>query len=203
MKTIIVSIIFMTFLVSCNKNPETKAKSCCSIEKPAGEEKELSGESIYNLTSLWTTQNNENLKLTHFRNKIIVAAMVFTHCESACPRIVADMQRIESSLSVKELQQVIFLLISMDPERDTPTRLSEFAEEHKLNSDWTLICSNEDATMEIANVLGVKVKKLETSGFDHSNIIHVLDREGVIVYQLNGFAVEQEGTLKAIRSSIH
>ena len=125
--------------------------------------------------------------------------MVFTHCESACPRIVADMQRIESSLSETELQKVTFLLVSMDPERDTPARLTEFAAEHKLNSNWTLVCSSLDATMEIANVLGVKVKKLEGGGFDHSNIIHVFDQEGVIVNQQNGFAVDQDETLKAIR----
>ena len=195
-------IILSACLISCNKNQEIKTKSCCSKEKPAGTLNELSGESIYNLTSLWTTQTKESFQLNHFKNKIVIAAMVFTHCESACPRIVSDMQRIESSLSEKELQQVTFLLISMDPERDTPARLTEFAGVHKLNSNWTLICSNLDATMEIANVLGVKVKKLETGGFDHSNIIHVLDQQGVIVHQQNGFAVEQDETLKAIRNLI-
>jgi protein SCO1 len=193
-------ILLSTILLSCNKKAVTKTRSCCSKEKSADALKEISGESVYNLTSTWTTQKNENLKLTHFKNKIVIAAMVFTHCESACPRIVADMQRIESSLSEKELRQVTFLLISMDPERDTPARLTEFAGEHKLNANWTLICSNLDATMEIANVLGVKVKKLEGGGFDHSNIIHVLDQQGVIVHQQNGFAVEQDETLKAIRN---
>ena len=203
MKTSLALIIILsTVLNACNKNAETKTKSCCSNEKSAIEPKEFSGESVYNLTSSWTTQKKENIKLDHFRNKITVAAMVFTHCESACPRIVADMQRIESSLSKTELQQVTFLLISMDPERDTPARLTEFSTDHKLNANWTLICSSLDATMEIANVLGVKVKKLEGGGFDHSNIIHVFDQEGVIVNQQNGFAVEQDETLKAIRSLI-
>ena len=201
-KSILSIILIATLLVSCNKNPETKAKSCCSTEKPAGALKEISGESVYNLTSAWTSQKNEQLELSHFRDKIVIAAMVFTHCESACPRIVADMQRIESSFSEKELNQISFLLISMDPERDTPNRLTEFAAIHKLNSRWTLVCSSPDATMEIANVLGVKVKKLENGGFDHSNIIHVFDREGVVVNQQNGFAVEQGETLMAIRNLI-
>ncbi len=195
-------IILSSVLTACDKKPETKIRSCCSKEKSADIPKELSGESVYNLTSSWTTQKKENLKLDHFRDKITVAAMVFTHCESACPRIVADMQRIESSLSEKDLQQVTFLLISMDPERDTSARLTEFSAEHKLNANWTLICSSLDATMEIANVLGVKVKKLEGGGFDHSNIIHIFDQEGVIVNQQNGFAVEQDETLKAIRNLI-
>lgn len=200
MKILLVFILIASFtLSSCNKNSAPKIRSCCSKEKSAGAVKALSGESVYNLTALWTSQNNQTYHLDHFRNKITIAAMIFTHCESACPRIVADMQRIESAYSPKELQQITFLLISMDPERDTPARLSEFAAEHKLNSNWTLLCSTQDATMEIANVLGVKVKKLEGGGFDHSTIIHVFDQEGVIVHQQTGFAVEQDETLGAIR----
>lgn len=200
--SVVLIILVSSILLSCNKKSEPKTRSCCSKEKSAEALKEVSGESVYNLNSTWTTQKKENLKLDHFKDKIVIAAMVFTHCESACPRIVADMQRIESSLSEKELEQITFLLISMDPERDTPARLTEFAAEHKLNANWTLICSSLDATMEIANVLGVKVKKLESGGFDHSNIIHVLDQQGVIVHQQNGFAVEQGETLKAIRDLI-
>jgi protein SCO1 len=196
-------LVLPAFLVSCNKQPGIKTRSCCSKEKSADAVKELSGESVYNLSSTWTNQKKENFKLDHFRNKIIVAAMIFTHCESACPRIVADMQRIESSLSRKELHQVTFLLISMDPERDTPARLSEFAAEHKLNANWTLICSTPDATMEIANVLGVRVKKLEGGGFDHSNIIHILDQDGVIIHQQNGFEMEQDKIIRSVRNSMY
>jgi len=203
MKISIVLIISCAAIVmSCTKNAETKVKSCCSKEKHTEALKELSGESVYNLSSTWTTQKAENLKLNHFRDKIMITAMIFTHCESACPRIVADMQHIESALTENERQQVSFLLISMDPQRDSPSRLTEFAEDHKLNANWTLICSTQDATMEIANVLGVKVKKLENGGFDHSNIIHVFDQQGVIVNQQIGFAVEQEETLTAIRKLI-
>ncbi len=201
MKGSIVIIVFCAAIVmSCNKNAETRVKSCCSKEKSPEPLKKLSGESVYNLSSTWTTQKEENLKLDHFREKIMITAMIFTHCESACPRIVADMQHLESALTEKERKQISFLLISMDPQRDTPSRLTEFVQDHKLNANWTLICSTPDATMEIANVLGIKVKKLDSGGFDHSNIIHVLDREGVVVNQQIGFAVQQDETLKAIRN---
>ena len=201
MKAIIILSVFTTIVfISCNSKKDTGVKSCCSKEKPAAKLKALSGESVYNLTSPGVTQKNQNIQLTQFEGKIVIAAMIFTHCESACPRIVADMQRIESALSAKELQQIDFLLISMDPDRDTPARLTEFSREHNLKPNWTLICSNKDATMEIANVLGVRVKKLDSGGFDHSNIIHVFSQEGVIIHQQNGFAVEQDETLKAIRN---
>jgi len=199
-KIILVTVLFASVLFSCNK-AEIK-KSCCSNTTHPTVVESISGESVYNLTAVWTSQKEEKFQLTHFRNKTVIAAMVFTHCESACPRLVADMQRLESSLSEAELRKISFLLISMDPERDTPTRLREFASDHKLNENWTLISSGQDATTEIANVLGVKVKKLEGGGFDHSNIIFVLDKQGVIVAQQDGFAVELGEILKSIKLTI-
>ena len=194
-----ISIIFSFLLISCGQHPDPKTKNCCKPVKTTDAKQSISEESIYNLRSTWTTQLNESIQLQHFSGKIVVAAMVFTHCESACPRIVADMQRLESEFTEKELNQLQFLLISMDPERDSPERMTEFALDHKLNSRWTLISSKPDATMEIVNVLGVKVKKLDNGGFDHSNIIHVLDQNGIIVFQKNGFVIEQDDLLLAIR----
>ncbi len=201
MKTTIALFLFVLML-SCENNQKFTEKSCCSGKIKEVSHNDIPGESIYNLNSTWTTQKNESLQLKQFSGDIIICAMVFTHCESACPRIVADMQRIESKLKEKEIEQVKFLLVSMDPERDTPTRLKEFAEEHKLNEHWTLICASQDATIEIANVLGVRVKKLENGGFDHSNIIHVFNQEGLIIQQQNGFDTDLDDTIEAIRSLV-
>lgn len=197
-KIIFLSVLLTSVLISCNKAPELK-KSCCSTKNQSVAAKSISGESVYNLTSTWTSQKEETFQLRHFRNKTVIAAMIFTHCESACPRLVADMKRLESSLTETELHEISFLLISMDPERDTPSRFREFAADHKLNDNWTLVSSSPDATTEIANVLGVRVKKLEDGGFDHSNVIFVLDKEGVIVDQQDGFAVEQQEIVKSIK----
>jgi len=193
-------------LVSCNhKNNvvvEAKEKECCKKDAKANTEvsKEIPEESVFNITTDWKNQNDNLIKFNSFAGKITIAAMVFTHCESACPRIVADIQRIEKSFTSNELKQINFVLISMDPERDTPERFREFSKEHQLNSNWTLISSSEDATMEMANVLNVRVKKLSGGGFDHSNTIHVLNQQGLIVYQQNGLEQEPEGAIKNIKT---
>lgn len=200
MKTyIFIPLFLLTIFISCD-NSEKKA--CCKIKEKAqsSENTSLPDESIFNLSSTWQTQQKENIQLVHFKGKITVAAMVFTHCESACPRIVADVQRIEKAFLPEELKQIHFLLISMDPERDTPERFNTFAKEHELNNNWTLVSASKDATMEIANVLNVRIKKLENGGFDHSNIIHIIDPNGLIVYQQNGLAQEPDEAVKKIKS---
>lgn len=200
--SLFVLVLSITFFSSCEK------KDCC--KKDANEKAKtdnsnfvptyISEESIFNLESRWITQKKDSISLKDLSNKITVAAMVFTHCESACPRIVADMQRIEKAFTPDELKQIQFVLISMDPERDTPERFTEFSQEHKLN-DWICISASEDATMEIANVLNVRVKKLSDGGFDHSNTIHLIDRNGNIVFQQNGLSQEPKEIIEKIKST--
>ena len=202
MKLKIIAICFATFfIISCHEKEE---KECCKKDKNNTEElvknEITSSESIFNLESRWVKQNNDSISLKDLSNKITVAAMVFTHCESACPRIVADIQRIEKAFSKEESQQIQFLLISMDPLRDTPERFIEFSKEHQLNDNWICISSNNDATMEIANVLNVRIKSLAGGGFDHSNTIHLIDKNGNIVFQQNGLAQEPTEIIEHIKT---
>jgi len=182
------------------KSATDQKKECCRKETNAGASTAISDESIFNISSQWRTQKREAFKFSMLKSKVTVAAMIFTSCQSACPRIIADIKKIESDLSVEERKKVQFLLITMDPVRDTPGRLNAFKNEHQLNDSWTLICSDEDATTEIANVLGVRIKKLSGGGFDHSNIIFVIGTNGVIAHKQEGLGGEPIETIAAIKS---
>lgn len=194
-------ILLATITFSCKQKTEEKGE-CCKKETSAAKEEEAinsSDESIYNVDSDWKTQNDVTVKLESFKGKITVLAMIFTHCESACPRIVADLQRIESEIPKEQLKDVQFILVTMDPIRDTPKRLKEFAAEHKIEeSRWTLLTSNEDDALVFANVIGMKYKKTEDGGFDHSNIINILDKNGVIKHQQVGLDQEPKESIEEI-----
>ena len=203
------SIFFLSVVMTiaaCNSQECSKdSKSCCSKDAATTDittTTPTTTESVFDITNIWKTQNETALQLSQLAGKITVAAMVFTHCEAACPRIVADIQRIESALSAEELKQVSFVLITMDPLRDTPARLKEFAAEHQLGSNWTLLTANEDETMVLANVLNVRMKKLSSGGFDHSNTIFVWSQTGAIAHHQDGLAVEPTETLASIRNLI-
>lgn len=176
-------------------------KECCKedTEKTIHSESGTS-ESVYLLDSDWLTQDGKDIKLASLQGKVVVAAMVFTHCESACPRIVADMQHIEKA--VGNSPDVVYLLISMDPERDTPKRFMEFGKERQLGEHWTMISSNQDNTDEIANVLGMKIKKLSDGGFDHSNAIYLLDKKGNIAFVQEGLNQNADQIIEKIKSKL-
>ncbi|MDZ7716822.1 MAG: SCO family protein [Balneolaceae bacterium] len=145
---------------------------------------EPSDESIYNVSSSWKNRYANRIQLDSLRGKIQVVAMVYTHCEYACPRILADMKRIRDALSEEALKSVNFVIVSIDPKRDTPERLLKFAEENELNDEqWTLLNGETGDILELSALLGVKYKKISETDFTHSNMITVLNREGEIVHQ--------------------
>lgn len=156
--------------------------------------------SVFNVSGQWKTENETSFQFSQLSGMVTVTAMIFTSCQSACPRIMVDLKKIESALTADELKHVKFVLISMDPENDTPERLKAFSTEYQLKDNWTLVCSDEDATMEMANVLGVRIKKLSGGGFDHSNSIYVLSPDGLISHQQDGLGMDPAETIKTIRS---
>ena len=197
-------IVFMisaviVLLSSCKQKTEEKGE-CCKKPKTEDSIKAFNSDiTLHDLTSEWTTQDNRKVKLADFKNKAIVAAMIFTNCQSACPRITADLQRIEAEIPEDNLKDVTFLLITMDPARDTPEQLTKFAAEHQLDAKrWTLLTGSKSDVLEIANVLNVRISETKDGNFDHSNIIHIINSEGNIVYQQIGLAQEPTESIEKI-----
>ena len=181
-------ILFLFFaLQSCNK------KEVVNKDKP------ISDLSIYNLPSKWTNQNGKDIDMVDLRGKVLVMVMIYTSCKAACPRLVADMRNIESRLSEDIKENVKLVLVSIDPEVDTPKRLKAFSIENKMEGDqWEFLRSTEENTREFAAVLAVNYKKISPMDFSHSNIISVFNAEGELAYQQEGLGVNSDATIKKI-----
>ncbi|TPE43372.1 SCO family protein [Pontibacter mangrovi] len=161
----------------------------------------LSDMSLYNLSSEWQNQNGEPLTLPQLQGKVQLMAMIYTSCTYACPRIVADLRRIEESLDKYETGDVGIVLVTMDPENDTPEKLKAFAQENKLNPDrWTLLTSSEANIQELAVLLNMKYKNSGNGQIAHSNIISVLNAQGEIMHQQQGLGTDPDETVKSIEA---
>jgi len=174
---------------------------CCAAVPQAAEISRLPDTSIYLLDTEWQDQTGANRSLNDFSDEVVVAAMIFTHCEYACPRIVIDLQEIEKQIPVEQLDKVRWLLISMDSARDTPEVLHDYAESNNLDtSRWTLLHGDDFAVRGIAAALGVRYQKDSNGNFAHSNIITTLDTEGRIAHQLLGLGAESSPSVAAIKA---
>ncbi len=174
-------------------------QSCIDKSKAETKDKPISELSIYNLPSKWTSQNGENLEMKDLKGKVLVMVMIYTSCKAACPRLVADMRNIEQRLPENIKDDVTLVLVSIDPEVDTPKRLKAFAIENKMDSNqWLFLRSTEANTREFAAVLAVNYKKIAPLDFSHSNIISVFNADGELSYQQEGLGVNSDQTIEKI-----
>ena len=186
MKKILI-IVLCFFTIACQKTEETQ-------------EEELDEMSVFQLPAQWENQDGKNITLADFKGNVLVSVMIYTSCKMACPRLVSDMKNIEKEIGKKTKIPVKYLIVSIDPETDTPERLTSFAKENNMTGDqWVFVRGSEENTREFANVLAVKYASISPVDFSHSNIISVFDKNGVMQHQMEGLAVNNEETIKAIR----
>jgi len=126
------------------------------------------------LGSSRTLQDGSEIQLSNLAGSVQVLAMVYTHCEHACPRIIADMHRIRSQLKESK-GRVDYLLVSLDPERDDVERLAHFAKTSRLGQDWTLLRAADRTVRELAAALGIRYRRVSKEEFIRSSVISVLD----------------------------
>ena len=190
MKKIILFFIAIA-LFGCKKNAETTNKS-------------ISDESIFNLTSKWKTQDNKTIEIKDFKGKVTVMVMIYTICKAACPRLVADMRDIESKMPKDKLSNLNFVLVSIDPEVDTPDRLKTFAKDNFMDAPhWTFLQGTKTTVQEFANVLAVKYKQIAPLDFSPSNIISVFNKEGKLLHQQESLGVNNKETVDKIIETVN
>lgn len=155
--------------------------------------------SIYNLEQTWTDDNGKATALASLRGRPLVVVMVYTTCQAACPLLVTDMKRIETALPPKTREQVRFAVLSFDPARDDAARLKAYRRERTLAKErWTLLRASADTVRELAAVLGVKYKPLPNGDFQHSNVISIIDADGIVRRQISGIGENVEPTVSLL-----
>lgn len=190
-KNIIAIAIFSFLALSCK--PKNKELNTTPISE----------ESIFNLTSRWKNQDNKTLEIKDFRGKVSIMVMIYTSCKAACPRLVADMRDIESKIPKKELENLNFILVSIDPVTDTPEKLKVFAKNNFMEAPhWNFLQGTPTTVQEFANVLAVKYKQISPLDFSHSNIISVFNKEGELVHQQEGLGVNNKETIDKILETV-
>ena len=72
------------------------------------------------------------------RGTPVFVSMFYGTCTGVCPAVIEDLERLEASLPDAERARARFLLVTLDPERDTPEQLASFAQRKGLDLQrWT------------------------------------------------------------------
>ena len=102
-------------------------------------------------------QNGQRLKFYDevLKDNIVVISFIFTNCQSACPLMTRNLTMIRDMLREDERRAIQFVSISIDPLRDTPSAMKEFAQKHDADIEgWLWLTGQPDDVNYITKRLG-------------------------------------------------
>ena len=72
-----------------------------------------------------TNVEGEELSTAQLEGKVVLLYFGYTYCPDFCPATLTDFQRVKQNLG-DDADDVAFMMISVDPARDTPERMKEY-----------------------------------------------------------------------------
>jgi protein SCO1/2 len=182
-------VLTATCLGAPAKSAAEKKSETCEVGLPPGK---YSDKSIYRVPCTWTNDDGASTRLANLAGKPVVMALIFTNCQHSCPLIVRDMKAIQGALSTKAADKTEFLLVSIDPERDTPEVLKAFRKKHRLTgSEWTLLTGKPECVKQLAEKVGFVYSPGSKTQFAHSLMITVLNAAGDVAHQQAGLGADR------------
>ena len=141
----------------------------------------------------------DSAEVTHkdVEGKIKIVDYFFTHCPTICPLLSSQLSRTQEILNDRGITKddLIILSHSVDPLRDTPQRMAEYAEMVGADtSQWKFLTGNKDDLYEQAKqgyYLTAMQSDTAAGGFFHSDVFALIDREDRIRGFYDGTSTEE------------
>jgi heme o synthase len=199
-------VLVHAFLTGCTPAPTTSASTGnrpdLDIPAPAFTMTERSGKPV----------TRDDLK-----GKVWVASFVFTRCSGPCPQVSATMARLQKELKLSENPNLRLVTFTVDPDRDTPNELKEYANRYQADPEkWLFLTGLPEAELHKLLKDGFKVTAQRSTSqeagdeFDHSSRLAVVDKHGTIRGYFDGIPsksspdadTEFEENLKRLREKV-
>jgi protein SCO1/2 len=134
-----------------------------------------------------TERNGQTLGLADLKGKVWIMDFMYTHCPDSCPLQTAKMAELQKNLSGEK--DVRLVSITVDPERDTPEVLSEYARSHGADPQrWFFLTGEKEYIHRLAqegfhlSAVEIPHEKRDARGASHihGSQLVLVDRQGQI-----------------------
>lgn len=133
---------------------------------------------------------------TEFVGKILVAGFIFTHCPDICPLTVNNMQLVQNAIAKNGGgDDVVFVAVTFDPERDSVALLKKFAGLREINEkNFRFLTGDKkvtDSVMTVMRIVAVPEDSTVIEGdlsyfFTHTDRISLIDQWGFLRKEYSG-----------------
>lgn len=131
-------------------------------------------------------QHGETTRLADLRGRPVLVTFAFGKCETVCPVLVHNVLAARNDLM--DVDPAV-LVVTLDPWRDTPSRLSAIAESWGMTGDAHVLGGSVEDVEAALDEWGIeRSRDPRTGDINHAVFAHVVDREGRIAFTVAGSA---------------
>ena len=125
--------------------------------------------------------------LDEFRGKVVAVTFIFASCSATCPILTAKMATVQDRLGSDFGSKIAFLSITVDPEHDNSDVLKRYATAFGADpAGWKFLTGSPDSIRAVEHRYGVFASQTAGRELDHTNLISLVDRGGMLRVQYLG-----------------
>ena len=136
--------------------PAATAQNATAVAAPSAEQ-ELDRAREYFTNLELIDQDGQTVRFFDdvLKDKVVVINFIFTNCDGACPLMTHKLSLVRDRMEGQIANPLQFVSMSIDPERDTPTAMKEFARSHHADHDgWVFLTGKPENLEYIIKRLG-------------------------------------------------
>jgi protein SCO1 len=140
-----------------------------------------------------TSQDGAPVTLADFRGKVVAVTFIFTMCTATCPVLTPMMSFVQDQLGADFGAKIAFVSITVDPDRDTPDVLKEYAQAFGANlTGWSFLTGTPAAIRDVTRRYGVYTSKSDNGDVEHTFLTSIVDPRGTLRVQYLGVRFDPE-----------
>jgi protein SCO1 len=139
------------------------------------------------------------MSLSDFRGQYVLLYFGYTYCPDVCPLTLNDLADMGRELGERRMEAVQVILVSVDPERDTPEHLASYLPH--FHPDFLGMTGTVQEIQPVASQFGIYFESHGGAGesgylVDHTSSVTLIDPQGrvrmVFPYGVSGSEMAQD-----------
>jgi protein SCO1 len=145
-----------------------------------------------------TNQYGDPVSSTDLRGKAVLLDFIYTHCPGPCPILTGLHADVQRRLDPALRARVQFVSISLDPIRDTPVALRQYAKNRGADlSNWSFLTGPPGEVDAVVKAYGVGSARQADGNIAHLVVTFLIDGEGRIAHRYIGLEESDPAVLRA------
>ncbi|MCR4339036.1 MAG: SCO family protein [Gemmatimonadaceae bacterium] len=145
-------------------------------------------------------QSGDTVRLDRYHGRAVLVTFAFAHCETVCPLVVNDVLSARDRIAATDpVRTPAVIVVTLDPFRDTPSRLPAIAKQWGLSGDAHVLSGSiEDVERTLSKWRIPRIRNERTGDFSHPTMVYAIGPNGRITYVVTGGSDQIVAAVRAL-----